>query len=219
MHSQIDLKALKQKVYREINQDGLSELFIGIFFICFASIRINAGVNQPSYSYTIGFIASLLLLIFIFSFKYIREHFTYPRIGYADQEGKLSWSYIFLFVIPVAVYPTLINLMYRHGVNIWIIEMCLRWSPVFFGLLLVLYFQDKMYKSGNKLYSLFAIISVISGLVLSIIKFTYNILGIIFFWYIMGGLFFFYGLVKLIRFIYKYPRPAKPMNESGNATL
>ncbi|MFB3894733.1 MAG: hypothetical protein ACE14V_00365 [bacterium] len=211
MSPRLDVKHIEQKVYREIEQDGLTELYLGIFYPFYASVCLML-YNYLGLSIRPSSKISLFIVfipIFIFSYKFIRERFTYPRIGYVEKKIIIPPSFLYAVVFPIAFFPLLAAIALLIWRTAGFLHAILQWTPAFFGILLVFWFQDMVKKSGIKMYYLLALISVLSGLIISLFKFPNSMLGIAIYWYIMSGVFLLYGLIKLVRFIYKYPRPVK----------
>lgn len=73
----LDLKSIRQRAWSSVNQDGLLELYTGIFFLISAF-----------YFARVPIVAIWGPLVFMFGLIATRRRFTYPRVGYADFNTK-----------------------------------------------------------------------------------------------------------------------------------
>jgi MFS family permease len=95
MTGNLDLKEVESKAYNSINQDGLSELAMGIAFLCMAAfLYVYVFLNEEVTMYIILpaiLIGSLL--------QRMRKKYTYPRVGYADLRSQKRRMVVLILLI------------------------------------------------------------------------------------------------------------------------
>jgi len=197
MESKINLKEIEQKTFRESNQDGLLELVMGI---CMAAISMRL------ISRVLVVMLILPLILFGPVLVALRKRYTYPRIGYVKlipDKPKEVIGAIFLITLIVIVVLAVIFFFLGdvRDFNLW-----MKWIPVWGGVVLAGMFSSFGSKSGCIRYYIFAIWSLISGFVLSIIPFKAVETGTLLYFLVMGALLIPWGLVTFIRFLRKYSR-------------
>ncbi len=202
MTQTINLKELEKKAYRDSQQDGLMELMMGLILMAFGG-----------FFYSTVFVFYILLILFSGRIvESIRKRYTYPRIGFVKfpQENlkhNLTGVFLFEFAVIVIIF-TLISLF---G-DVTDYSQWVKWSPLFFGMILVGPFAHVASKSGNVLYTGYAILSVILGGFFSLIEFGSGCTGLILYLVFIGGFLVLCGLVIFIRFLRKYPLPVKEVS-------
>jgi len=194
MEQEIDLKEIEQETFRESNQDGLLELVMGI---CMAamSTRLISRVLVVMLILPVIFFGPVLVAM--------RKRYTYPRIGYVKlipDKPKEVIGAIFLITLIVIVVLAIIFFLLGdvRDFNLW-----LKWIPVWAGVVLAGMFSSFGSKSGCTRYYIFALWSLISGFVLSILNFEAVETGTLLYFLVMGCLLIPWGLVTFIRFLQK----------------
>ena len=194
MEQEIDLKEIEQETFRESNQDGLLELVMGI---CMAamSTRLISRVLVVMLILPVIFFGPVLVAM--------RKRYTYPRIGYVKlipDKPKEVIGAIFLITLIVIVVLAIIFFLLGdvRDFNLW-----LKWIPVWAGVVLAGMFSSFGSKSGCARYYIFALWSLISGFVLSILNFEAVETGTLLYFLVMGCLLIPWGLVTFIRFLQK----------------
>jgi hypothetical protein len=142
----------------------------------------------------------------------IRKRYTYPRIGFVkfpqeNHKHNLTGVFLFEFAVIVIIF-TLISLF---G-DVTDYSQWVKWSPLFFGMILVGPFAHVASKSGNVLYTGYAVLSVILGGFFSLIEFGSGCTGLILYLVFIGGFLVLCGLVLFICFLRKYPLPVKEVS-------
>ncbi len=202
MTETINLKELEKKAYRDSQQDGLMELMMGLILMAFGG-----------FFYSTVFVFYILLILFSGRIvESIRKRYTYPRIGFVKfpQENlkhNLTGVFLFEFAVIVIIF-TLISLF---G-DVTDYSQWVKWSPLFFGMILVGPFAHVASKSGSVLYTGYAVLSVILGGFFSLIEFGSGCTGLILYLVFIGGFLVLCGLVIFIRFLRKYPLPVKEVS-------
>ncbi|MFW9980745.1 MAG: hypothetical protein ACFFE3_02375, partial [Candidatus Thorarchaeota archaeon] len=91
MNETIDLVKLEQSTFRIANQDGLTELWMGMMIMA-----ISLVLTQTAFVSTVAF---LIIFQAVFTEK-IKEKYTYPRIGKVKlrDEAKMPSGYGWILV-------------------------------------------------------------------------------------------------------------------------
>ncbi|NQT02715.1 MAG: hypothetical protein HQ580_11875 [Planctomycetes bacterium] len=204
MEQEIDFKEIEQKAFRESNQDGLLELVMGI---CMAAMSTR--LISP----VLVFMLALPALLFGPVLVAMRKRFTYPRIGYVKlipDKPKEVIRAIFLITLIVVVIIAVIFVFFGdvRDFNLW-----MKWIPVWGGVVLAGMFSSFGSKSGCARYYVFALWSLISGFVLSILNFEAVETGTLLYFLVMGCLLIPWGLVTFIRFLRKSTKRLQEVND------
>ena len=200
MTKDINLKEIERKAYRDSLQDGLMELVMGV---CLAAMSSRA--LSPAF---IGMFV-LAPLLFRRVLMAMRRRFTYPRIGYVklvDEKPKevLGGIATVMLIVIAAMAVAFVIFGDVRSFALW-----LKWFPAFVGVLLAGMFSSIAAKSGLIRHYAFALASVISGLVFSILRFEPLVTGLFIYFLVMGVLLILCGLVIFIRFLRRHPLPAE----------
>lgn len=200
MESSLDIKKIEKKAFSQSQQDGLMEFVMGICMLAM-STRLLSRV-------LIGMFP-LAMLFFRPALSAIRKRFTYPRTGYVklvDDKPKDAISGIALITLIVVAVLALAFILFAdvRDFGLW-----MKWVPLWAGVILAIMFVSLAAKSTAIRYYIFAVYSLIAGLVLSIPKFTQVETGTLLYFLAMGAFLAPFGLVLFIRFLYKYPKPAQ----------
>ena len=197
MTQNFNLKEIEKKAYRDSQQDGLMEVMMGLILITFGCF-----LYSPVFAFYI--------LLILFSGKiveFVRRRYTYPRIGFVkfheeNPKDALTGVFLFEFAVIVIIF-TLISIFGDvKDYSRWI-----KWSPLFFGMILVGPFAHAASRSGSIRYTGYAMLSVVLGLFFSIIEFGSGYIGLILYLVFIGAFLFLGGLVIFTLFLRKYPLP------------
>ena len=202
MKQQVDLKEIEQKAFSQSQQDGLMEFVMGICLLAM-STRLFSRV-------LIGMFP-LAMLLFRPVLNAMRKRFTYPRTGYVklipDKPKDAISGIALITLIVIAVLAVAFILFAAVGdFGLW-----LKWVPLWAGVVLAIMFVSLAAKSGTIRYYIFALWSVLYGLVLSILNFEPIETGTLLYFLAMGALLTPSGLVIFIRFLRKFPKPAEEL--------
>jgi hypothetical protein len=197
MKQGIDLKEIEQKTFRDSQQDGLLELVMGICMVAI-STRLISRVLVGMLALPMLFFGPLLVAM--------RRRFTYPRIGYVKlipDKPKEVLGAIFLITLVVVAVMAVAFLLFGdvRDFNLW-----LKWTPAWGGVVLAGMFGSFGSKSGCARYYVFAVWSLISGFVLSVLRFEAVETGTLLYFLVMGGPLILWGLVTFIRFLREHSR-------------
>jgi hypothetical protein len=205
MSEAIDLLKIEKKAYRDSQQDGLMEVMMGLILMTFGGFFYSP-------------IFAFYILLIIFSGKiveFIRRHYTHPRTGFVKLHEKnpkeaLTGVFLFEFAVIVIIF-TLISIFGDvKDYSQWV-----KWSPLFFGMILVGPFAHAASRSGSIRYTLYAIMSVVLGLFFSLTEFGSAYNGLILYLVFIGAFLFLSGLVILTLFVRKYPLPAEGASDAS----
>jgi hypothetical protein len=95
MKANLDLKEVESKAYNSINQDGLSELSMGIVFLCMAAfLYVYVFLNEEVTMYII--LPAILIGPLL---QRMRKKYTYPRVGYADLRSQKRRTIVLILLI------------------------------------------------------------------------------------------------------------------------
>ena len=183
----------KKKAYRDSQQDGLVEVMRGWILLTFGGFFYST-------------VFAFYILLIVFSGKIVESiwrRYTYPRIGVVKFHGehpKDALTGVLLFELAVIVIMfTLISI----SGDVMDYSQWVKWSPLFFGMILVGPFAHAASKSGSVRYSGYAILSVVLGIFFSLIGFGSGCTGLILYLVIMGAFLVLGGLVIFTRFLRK----------------
>jgi len=205
MTQNLNLKEIEKKAYRDSQQDGLMEVMMGLILMTFGG-----------FFYSTVFAFYILLIVFSGKIvEFIRRRYTYPRIGFVkfheeNPKDALTGVFLFEFAVIVIIF-TLISIFGDvKDYSQWV-----KWSPLFFGMILVGPFAHAASKSGSIRYTGYAILSVVLGVFFSLIEFGSGYGGLILYLFLIGAFLFLSGLVIFSLFLRKYPLPAEEETDAS----
>lgn len=208
MKQEIDLQEIEQRTFRDSQQDGLFELVMGICMVA---------ISTRLFSRILVFMLLLPVLLFGPMLAAMRKRYTYPRIGYVKlipDKPKAVLTGILLVTLVVIVAMAVAFLLFGdvRDFNLW-----LKWVPFWGGVVLAGMFSSLASKSGSPRYYVFAVWSLISGFVLSILNFEAVETGTLLYFAVMGCLLIPWGAAKFAMFLRKHPkREMEVSNDDGN---
>ena len=205
MPATIDLLEIEKKAYRDSQQDGLMEVMMGLILMAFGG-----------FFYSTAFAFYILLIIFSGKIvEFVRRCYTYPRIGFVkfrEENPKDALTGVLLFELAVIVI--IFTLIAISG-DVKDYSLWANWAPLFFGMVLVGPFAHAASKSGSVRYYGYAILSVILGILFSLVEFGSGCTGLILYLILIGGFLVLGGLVIFIRFLRKYPLPETEVRDGS----
>ena len=83
MDEKVNLEEIEKKSYRNLNEDGLQEIAIGLVLTLYSGLW-STGI--------IGVIVVFQLVILPKFFELVRKRYTYPRIGYVKHFDETKES-------------------------------------------------------------------------------------------------------------------------------
>jgi len=191
MRTDPDLKRIEQRTYREYQKDGLMEVMLGINIILLGLFLFSS-----------IFIFYIIIIFFSgYIVESIRKRFTYPRIGYVklkEEEPKKEVPGALLFVLVIFAILVIVLLLIGDvkDSNQW-----LKWSPLFFGMILIGPTAYVAGRSGSYRYYGYGILAVSGGLFFSIMGYGQGFTPLILFLLFIGGCFTICGLVIFATFL------------------
>ena len=163
-------------------------------------------------------IFSFYILLIVFSGRIvesIRRRYTHPRIGFVKfHEENLKDALTGVFLFEFAVIVIIFTLISIFG-DVKDYSQWVKWSPLFFGMILVGPFAHAASRSGSIRYTGYAILSVILGVVFSLIEFSSGYAGLILYLVFIGAFLFITGLVIFTLFLRKYPLPTEGVPDAS----
>ena len=192
MSDKINLHEMEQEAYRLLTKDGLTEFLMGAILF----------VSSTSFSGTSIFVPFLgLYVVFMKSIiEGFRKRFTYPRIGYVklpDEDGKeigvgiLKFMGVIMLALAVIVY-----LIYGRISG----DLVYKWIPLLIGLIFFGGLQYSYSKSGDRVTLVYIAISVLAGLVFSLMDFSNPKDGPRIYMLLMSAVFIVSGVLRFYTF-------------------
>lgn len=200
MESSLDVKKIEKKAYRDSQQDGLMELVMGICLLAM-STRLFSRV-------LIGMFP-IAMLLFRPVLNAMRRRFTYPRTGYVKLVEDKPKDAIAGIALTTLIVIAALAVAFILFADVGDFGLWLKWVPLWAGVVLAIMFISLADKSGITRYYIFALWSLVYGLVMSILNFEPIETGTLLYFLAMGALLTPSGLVLFLRFLRKYPEPAK----------
>ncbi|MFX1483974.1 MAG: hypothetical protein ACFFCP_12415 [Promethearchaeota archaeon] len=197
MNEEIDLVKIEQATFRTANQDGLTEVWMGLMICSMALVLI-----QTAFASMVAF-----LIIFQAAFnERVKEKFTYPRIGRVKLRGEAEMpsGYGWLLVIAVMV-PAFASVVFSTRIENEILSLVARWAPVLIGLGIIQPAAYLVERSGLNRYYWTGAVSAILGLAFTLVEFPSPVSRMILYLFLVGVVFIIAGLTSLTRFVRKYP--------------
>lgn len=206
MTQNMDLKKIEQKTYRYSQQDGILEIFMGMFFAFYGGYfhHVLSGFTTefPWLPYVFVFAFSVIII------EWIRKHVTYPRIGRVKLTEAIKPLYFVPAIVTLIAAPFMV---YIADILSWNIDSYISWLPALFGIVLVGIFQSSIKKTGDTRYYAFVILSVVSGILLSVFELASPDISIVIFFLIVGIPLAVLGAGKFLYFI-----RTGPVTEASN---
>ena len=197
MNEDVDLKQLEQATFRVANQDGLTEIMMGLMIMVTAIILVNS---------TFIYLVALIIIFHAAFMERVKEKYTYPRIGRVklrEEQENIYGPYWAVFAIILLI--ALISVVASARIENELLDLVAQWSTLIMGIGLLQPFAFLVQRSGLKgYYGVGAVISVI-GAVFVILEFDSSLVRMSLYLLVVGGLLFLAGLTSLVRFVRKYP--------------
>ena len=141
----------------------------------------------------------------------MRNRFTYPRTGFVKliedkpKDAIAGIALVTLIIIAVLAVAFILFADVRDF-GLW-----MKWVPLWAGIMLAIMFVSLAAKSPTARYYIFAVYSLVVGLILSILKFAEVETGTLLYFLAMGAFLTPFGLVLFIRFLHRYPKPTEEL--------
>lgn len=200
MKNEPDLKQIEKKAYMSYHQDGLLDIFVGLYILVF-----GLGIfTMTIWDYTFGIILPGILIVTVLPlWMGVKRKITMPRIGFVNFGLRgankvtaiftgfmvlgLGAMFVFTFAMVQSESRQLLDLLFQNGMLI-----------VGFGSLAVsLLFGYSMGLKRFYAYGLLSVISLVIGHFAGF-SFAYILIG-------LGTVIMVTGIALLIGFIQKYP--------------
>ncbi len=152
----IDLKEVRQRAFRSYVQDGLLEIWIGIWFALFLG-GIVAGIFFDSSAVWI-----VLIVIWLISFQQAKKRLTHPRIGQVSVQILSQGVRAGLVVILALIILALVGVL-ALGFAEPSVQAIAENISALMGLFLAGLFGYMAFRFGITRYYAFAFVSLIAG--------------------------------------------------------
>ncbi|MFW9907486.1 MAG: hypothetical protein ACFFEF_02835 [Candidatus Thorarchaeota archaeon] len=197
MNEEIDLVRLEQATFRTANQDGLTELWMGLMILAIALVLV-----QAAFAATVAF---LILYQAVLNEK-IKEKYTYPRIGKVKlrNEKEMPSGYGWLIVVALMI-PALAAVVFSQRIENDLLLLIANLAPVLVGIGLVPPAAYLVERSGLRSYYGIGAIAVILSGILVLVEFSTPAYRMVSYLALVGALFVLTGILSLFRFVRKYP--------------
>jgi len=197
MNEEIDLVKLEQATFRTANQDGLTELWMGLMLMTMALVLV-----QTAFVATVAFVIIFQAAIN----ERIKEKYTYPRIGKVKlrDEDKLPSGYGWILVV-LTVVPAFAAVVFSPRIENELLFLIATWAPFILGVGLLQPSKYLVERSALKRYYGLGAIALILGAVIVFIDFTTPLDRMILYIFLVSISFVLMGIGSLIRFVMKYP--------------
>jgi hypothetical protein len=194
MVSDVNLKQIRRRVYMSFFQDGLWDIFLGLFAVGWGLAILTDGTYLPG----------VMFIALYFGVWGIKKRLTYPRIGYARFSATSRRRVTTRFVI-LGVVVLLVGVM---AAVLWGISARPQWLAdylplVFNGILAAVVCFVAYWGRVNRFYAYAALIFL--GAVFHLwvgIPWEFGFIG-------AGGIIVLIGLAILVSFLRKYPKMAE----------
>lgn len=193
-----NLKTIEQESFRELMQDGFTEIMAGTIFLVFPAI-----IAQPAF-------VPIFVVFYIFFLPHfievVRKKYVYPRIGYVklreEEPPKVTAGIVITVILMIAAG---IMLIYAGSIGLITTDLVYRWVPAFFGLIMLapsVYLKDK---TGQNRYYLPGALMSITGVTVSLAALIPGDMAIVIYTVGWGTAFFVLGVIRSVLFIRRYP--------------
>jgi hypothetical protein len=197
MPDNTDIQELEQETYRYSMQDGLAQILVGLILVTSAYVIEN--LNWYFYFFW-------LIVFAIPIWEKLRRKFTYPRIGYVkvrQDEPSRPGMAVLLFVMTNLVVVSLVMVLIPGDNPIY--DTLWRYSPIVFGVMMILPSFFLVEKTGDRRYYALGILTVTTGLIVALLEFESPRAGPVLCLLGWGVAIILVGLTTFIRFIRRYP--------------
>jgi hypothetical protein len=199
MVSDVNLKEIQQRVYMSFFQDGLWDIFLGLFILGWGLAILTEAAYLPAICFT-----GLYFVIWR-----IKKRLTYPRIGYARFSATSRRRVTTRFVI----LGTVVLLLGVMAAVLWGIGRRPQWLADYFplifnGMLAAIVCFVAYWARVNRFYAYAALIFLGGVLHLWLgTRWEFGFIG-------AGGIIVLIGLGILVSFLRKYPRAVEEAHDN-----
>jgi len=209
MSGKVDLRKIERKAYLAYFEDGLWDMVIGLFILCFG---IDMATGSPSSSFVLPCVMAIGWAV--------KRWITYPRIGYvrfapARQlriRKSMGVLVLLLFLTALSGLVPLFALSGRGGLPTGLVSWVKEHTLLLFGGVWAIMVAALALLFGVKRFYAYAAIvmgSFVGGYLFEVEPYWYFL--------VPGGVIVLLGLVMLIRFLTMYPIPSPEMPSDAPA--
>ncbi|MHC4085163.1 MAG: hypothetical protein ACYSWZ_02630 [Planctomycetota bacterium] len=200
MKQEINVKQIEQKTFRDSQQDGLMEFVMGICMLAM-STRLLSRVLIGMFPIAVILFSPIL--------SALRNRFTYPRTGFVKLIEDKPKDVIAGIALVTLIIIAILAVAFIIFADVRDFGLWMRWVPLWAGIMLAGMFVSLAAKAATARYYIFAVYSLVVGLVLSLPQFAEVETGTLLYFFAMGVFLTPFGLLLFIRFLQKYPEPIK----------
>jgi hypothetical protein len=193
---------ISERIYHLYWEDGIIEIFQGIFFIFYAEMLIKFFTASGTVLFQPPFI--VFMPLFIFLPVVLKRKLVYPRLGVFEFEYRLGSFYFIGVVLPLAFIPLsifILKLVFSEKVDI---DLILKWIPAVYGVLIGGVFYDQLKRAGSKRFYIYSFFFILYGLTISLLEFDMSKTRIFMFFMAISLIMLIRGSLHLFRFVKKY---------------
>lgn len=203
MGEKINLKEIEKKSWRYSEQDGLTEVSLGLLLVGVGILRSIGGLWGGVVT---GVYSVLFVVVIIRVLEIVRREFTYPRVGRVKVlrdspkktvMGIFTYGFIVAALMAVAVFVVFGEIS---------ADVIYRSTPIFLAIMILGGMAYAHGKSGSRRYYVYAAIALAAAPSFSLIDFGARMAGLGYYLLFMGSLFIAIGLAIFVRFLQKYPK-------------
>ncbi len=199
-----DLADLEKQSYRESMQDGSNVLAQGMLLFSF-SLLIWSQIMPLQTEMILYFSGALMFILAFLLPKRLLEGYVYPRTGYVKHRMPSPlWQAVLLLPVFLGFVVMIALLVLLYGIS-FNVNLIYRFTPLYLGLVMLPQSTMSVKKTGNRMYFLQGVLMSITGFVFVVLDFGVPLLGLVLYMFLCGAIIALVGLVKLFRFIKKYP--------------
>ncbi len=200
MLHKIDLSEIQRRANYAAYQDGLVEIFMGVFLLFIAGAMQSKTAIIPFAVITVFFAKPLL--------EHIKKRFIYPRTGYvrlpqdkeADAKGIAIATVVFIVVLLAALGISIVV----KGSEVGLIFFMTYILPPFTGFMMAMgpYYLGETY--GLKRGYLFAALFLLGGIAMPVFDIAVGYAAVALLCLVVGLIILITGITMFTRFIQKY---------------
>ena len=206
MVAEINLKEIERKAWTSYFQDGLWDIYGGFLLLGFGLMMITDQLYTFLICITLGMVA-----------LFARKRIISSHIGYVkfspSRQARTRRSRIIAIASGICILLlglALLILVSTNNVPLWLDTLLHGYFLILFGVMLAILVSLAAYMIGVKRYYIYAALVFIAYSIAEFLSVHHGGLPVV----IAGGVILLVGLVVLIRFLRKYPKPPEEMTGS-----
>jgi len=195
-----DIEKLQKQTFQKYNQDGITELLLGVVLYMLALVYQNVAFIGVSASFVV-FGPTVVLKL--------RNKYIYPRLGYAKVKFFPVTTRRAIILALIFCWTFVIEILSMYFIENTISNFAIwqKWLPIFFSSVILVYSLEMIRHSGNMKYILIYILALSWGIFISLtpLGMTDPIDHFAIYSLLMGLFWSIFGGIRLKNFIKKNP--------------